>query len=758
MPFRVKHFISVRFQHNFEATQPKPYRYWNKRSNQKNFLLDIIKKEGLPGPENLTTKIVRKYKGNSLFLQYKDFQTALNTLFPQINLNEVRKPRNYWKNEDNQKEFLLLFQQKHNLKTIEDWNSTSNIFIKEIGGQSIIKHHGSLLNALKLIYPPNDTFWAKKGEKIKFPRNYFKSIENRRKRLDQIAEMESVLSPIEWIEKDISIQTIKKYQGGISLCRYYLDIYEMLQSIYPEISWENDSNLYDKIKKFPSYWNKIENQKKFIENLADQLQIQKSDFCKIPKKEIINNGGKWLLDHYKSVDNIMVQLFDQKPQYPEKYKEAIKNLKGLLSTYKNNDVPIEIQKQIFKLVNTILEIENNNWGKIKLQQLYSLGLRNILSNYHTKYDAYNCILENWEGKDPKNNEIIKKPTNYFSNDKNIRNWFHEILKYFKFSELQEIQNLSNKTIKEHGGNSILKKYGSVTNALQANFPLQKFYPPKSSVKPRNYWKSKKNQKDFFDSMVKQFNIEDYKDWYGISSRDFIKEGGSPILNYYDSFFHALQALYPEFDWKDSDRKKKPTDFWKNKENILDFLKKVETELQIENLNDWYRISRSQIHEFGGSGLLLAYNSSLLNVLKVAYPEHNWNSKAMKKSKRSKQRTLYILLRKLLPNIEVIEDFVHLEITRKSNFSLQFDIFLPKFNIAFEYQGEHHFQDIPALGSLDLYKERDHEKAVLCKQYDITLVCVPFWIEMQTCNLYSYLMNQNLENLSKILVNPTINKE
>jgi hypothetical protein len=66
--------------------------------------------------------------------------------------------------------------------------------------------------------------------------------------------------------------------------------------------------------------------------------------------------------------------------------------------------------------------------------------------------------------------------------------------------------------------------------------------------------------------------------------------------------------------------------------------------------------------------------------------------------------------------------------------MELDIFLPKERLAFEYQGEHHYQDIYSLGSGWNQKERDEEKRKICKEKKITLIEIPYWWDKQISSL------------------------
>lgn len=68
--------------------------------------------------------------------------------------------------------------------------------------------------------------------------------------------------------------------------------------------------------------------------------------------------------------------------------------------------------------------------------------------------------------------------------------------------------------------------------------------------------------------------------------------------------------------------------------------------------------------------------------------------------------------------------------------MELDIFLPRENLAFEYQGEHHYYDVYAMGSGWNQQERDKEKRMRCKEKGITLIEIPYWWDKQKSSLIS----------------------
>lgn len=66
--------------------------------------------------------------------------------------------------------------------------------------------------------------------------------------------------------------------------------------------------------------------------------------------------------------------------------------------------------------------------------------------------------------------------------------------------------------------------------------------------------------------------------------------------------------------------------------------------------------------------------------------------------------------------------------------MELDIFLPHEQLAFEYQGEGHFHEVYALGSLGRQMERDQVKRIACKERGITLVEIPYWWDFEKSSL------------------------
>jgi hypothetical protein len=86
-------------------------------------------------------------------------------------------------------------------------------------------------------------------------------------------------------------------------------------------------------------------------------------------------------------------------------------------------------------------------------------------------------------------------------------------------------------------------------------------------------------------------------------QDFLDIGGSGILNnkYKSSPLLFLTTMYPEYDWLPWKFEKCPKNYWENVNNHKKFVEWAATQLNIQDMNDWYKVS-------------LKVNKSLLQIL------------------------------------------------------------------------------------------------------------------------------------------------
>jgi len=118
----------------------------------------------------------------------------------------------------------------------------------------------------------------------------------------------------------------------------------------------------------------------------------------------------------------------------------------------------------------------------------------------------------------------------------------------------------------------------------------------------------------------------------------------------------------------------------------------------------------------------------MKLLSKMYPNHLWDHEIfLNTQKKSSQWSLFKVVKHLLPsNVEAIEEFCHPLLKFKTGTAMVFDIYIPSFNLAIEYQGYQHYYDHYMFGDVNSFKERDHQKHEACNSLGITYIQVPYW--------------------------------
>eukprot|EP01114_Cavostelium_apophysatum_P004593 TRINITY_DN14919_c0_g1_i1.p1 TRINITY_DN14919_c0_g1~~TRINITY_DN14919_c0_g1_i1.p1 ORF type:complete len:186 (+),score=13.10 TRINITY_DN14919_c0_g1_i1:102-659(+) len=147
------------------------------------------------------------------------------------------------------------------------------------------------------------------------------------------------------------------------------------------------------------------------------------------------------------------------------------------------------------------------------------------------------------------------------------------------------------------------------------------------VKPPNYWKNIQNQRSFLESLASRRGFQQWQDWYSISKKDFVENGGKALLEYHNhSPSKAIMYVFPQHDWKVERFAIVPRNHWLSPANRRRFMNHVARRLKIQDMNDWNHVKLKDIVRLGGSGLLNHFGNSLSSLLNTVFPEYEWKEK------------------------------------------------------------------------------------------------------------------------------------
>jgi hypothetical protein len=222
---------------------------------------EVIAKSGIP-------EFLDKY-GQSLL-------KALRSVYSEFEWNPLlfqQVPHGYWKSPENQRRFFDSISEQLGVKKQEDWFRVTNAQVEERGGNGVLHYYNySLMKALQAAYP--EFQW----EPPSFP-YYLEDPINRRAAMDNVASKLGIQSHEDWYH--VTTKQLMKNQGSRVLQMYSFSLEKCLQSVYPEFEWSSF-----RFQQQPHYyWLLKENQRKYLEWIAEQLHIKHlHEWLTVPSK------------------------------------------------------------------------------------------------------------------------------------------------------------------------------------------------------------------------------------------------------------------------------------------------------------------------------------------------------------------------------------------------------------------------------------------------------------------------------------------
>jgi len=194
-----------------------------------------------------------------------------------------------------------------------------------------------------------------------------------------------------------------------------------------------------------------------------------------------------------------------------------------------------------------------------------------------------------------------------------------------YKQMEDWYQVTQDIIFRHGGESLVTYHynSSPLKALEGVYPEHKWLQWRFGNTSRSFWMDRTQQRQFFDWLGIQLGYKKMEDWYQVTKEDIYCNGGEGLLRHYysNSRQKALRTVYPENDWL-------PWKFgnWKDRTTHKHFLQWLGTQLGYQKLDDWYQLSRTDVLQYGGSGMLATYyNNSPAIAVKLIFSEHIWET-------------------------------------------------------------------------------------------------------------------------------------
>jgi hypothetical protein len=170
------------------------------------------------------------------------------------------------------------------------------------------------------------------------------------------------------------------------------------------------------------------------------------------------------------------------------------------------------------------------------------------------------------------------------------------------------------------------RFPTLESILRRAYPTHRWLTWKFASKQPGWWKVQENQLEFMTWATRELCADNLDGWYTVSTEKLRDVGGGPILQLYaNSIPKILHAIFSSHKWQDWLFPSLPRNYWLDKSNRRAYFDWLAIKLNVRRPEDWRVITREDVYNNHGTGLLTRYyDSSVSNALIDLYPDHKWN--------------------------------------------------------------------------------------------------------------------------------------
>jgi len=166
---------------------------------------------------------------------------------------------------------------------------------------------------------------------------------------------------------------------------------------------------------------------------------------------------------------------------------------------------------------------------------------------------------------------------------------------------------------------------SVFNLVNDIYPEIDWKPWLFEKAPNALWNDEANWNEYLDWFEERMEITDPVEWYMVKADDFAKLNGNALL--FDKFSGSPRQVaeyrYPDFPWQQWKFQKVEWGYWQNPSNAKEYLEHLAGVMGIEEVTDWYKVTRRDFEENEGGGILGSFNTSPFTIISQHIDGEEW---------------------------------------------------------------------------------------------------------------------------------------
>ena len=649
------------------------------------------------------TKIEKNFgmkKGQLKRILKKEYPNYPWATLPIHNKNDI----------DKQREFMEDLFVKLKLKSMDEWMRVTRDKIRRNGGDWLVKYYkNEMKDLLSSIYPFHCWQFSSLKKQMKIS-----SVDDHRIKFDQLFIKLNLKTLDDWLA--IPKMKISQSGGNALISLYRGNLFHLLHTLYPNFPWEISFSITRPSKLILK---SLENQRKFMDHLFTKFNLKSLDDWLKGEDNRIKSFIKRSSLVRRYGGDFKLLLSSVYPNYPWKNLFSLEKRKLIKKLKRNLNLDPRQRKMEFLFWKFKLKTLDD-WLFVPQSKFTRYGGGKLLEKFRYHFPS---LLSSLFPHFPWDFSIHLKKRK-FQSIENQRKRMDHIYHKLNLNSLDDWSKVSTTKMIQYGGSEILSFYrGNLNELFQSIYPHFVFDFSKRKITSAHF-SSIVNQQSFLDHLFSKFNFKTLDDWLPVSNKKLIQNRGKVLLKKYKyNKKLLLLSLYPNYPWQ-----------FQYRDYLLPKIKEWIDKYNIKQKKDWYRVPMESNLKY-----------ELYNTLIEFYPNEQWEkSNFILRTKKTTQRLLFSFTQKIYPSLLIFENYFHPKIISSENVHYELDIFIPALQIAMEYQGEHHYDDIPGgFAGIELFQERDVEKEKLASSLHIKIIYIPYWWDLSLSSLQTSLQSQLL---------------
>ncbi len=453
------------------------------------------------------------------------------------------------------------------------------------------------------------------------PPGFWTRSANRRAYFEWLEHKLRIRRPEDWYE--ITRVTISRFAGGMTFLSLYRS--SVLEIVREFVAWYDWKEWL--FRKTPGgFWDEPGNRRRYLDWLGEKLDCaEPEDWYQLTAKLLGKYRGATLAAKFHC--SICALLRDYMPEYPWKEWLFPRVPRGFWNDRQNRRRYLDwlAEELGFKTIEDWYRLTTETLGQYRGDSITTMYRGSPYAVVKAHFPEYPWV--EWRFR--------QVSAAFWDDPRNRRRYLDWLGEKLGFKSPEDWYGIDTKLIKKNYGSSLLTKYGGSPSAIVMSYmPEYSWQEWRFRKPPDFFWADPRNRRRYLDWLGEELGFNEPEDWYALSNEILLQNHGVGMVRYFNGSPSALLAAsMPDYDWLEWRFTHVPNRFWSERRNRVRYLDWLGEQLGFKRLEDWYQVTKKDIANHHGLGLLLRFGSSKIALLKDYRPEYDWKEWLFRRSPR-----------------------------------------------------------------------------------------------------------------------------